>query len=88
MQETFWERFNKTHVPLGLRKREVSTEERDKLADEGKALPDGSFPIASVSDLHNAIQAFGRAGDKPKAKAHIKRRAKELGAESALPENW
>lgn len=69
-------------------KRPVSSEERSSLASAGKALPDGSFPIANESDLRNAIQAFGRAKDKSAAKAHIIKRAKALGKTSLLPESW
>lgn len=69
-------------------KRDVSTDERKKLADEGKAMPDGSYPIANVGDLENAIQAYGRASDPEKVKAHIIARAKALGATSKLPEKW
>lgn len=69
-------------------KRDVSTEERDRLADRGGALPDGSFPIANVKDLRNAIQAIGRAKDPAAAKAHIKRRAKALGKENLIPAAW
>lgn len=61
---------------------------RDELAKKGHALPDGSFPIETVSDLSNAIQAFGRADDKAKAKSHIVRRAKALGAADKLPNGW
>lgn len=68
--------------------RDFGPDERKKLAGEGKALPDGSFPIANRQDLRNAIQAYGRAGDKAKAKAHIIRRAKALGLEGLLPEGW
>lgn len=68
--------------------RDVPQGERDKLSEEGKALPDGSFPIANVDDLKNAIQAIGRAKDPEKAKAHIKKRAKALGEESLIPEDW
>ena len=58
------------------------------MAKRGLALPDGSYPISSVSDLENAVQAYGRAKDKPRAKRHIIKRAKDLGAESVLPESW
>jgi hypothetical protein len=68
--------------------REISAEERKRLADEGKALPDGSFPIANEEDLRNAIQAIGRASDPEAAKALIKRRAKDLGKEDLIPEDW
>ncbi len=69
-------------------KREFTQEERDKAAESGEALPDGSFPIKTKEDLANAIQAYGRAKDKAKAKAHIIARAKALGAEASLPEGW
>ena len=68
--------------------RDFNTEEREKLSKEGKALPDGSFPIENEKDLKNAIQAFGRAKDKDKAKKHIEKRAKELGLENLIPDNW
>jgi 8-oxo-dGTP pyrophosphatase MutT (NUDIX family) len=68
--------------------RDVSSKERDRLADEGKAMDDGSFPIANEEDLKNAIQAIGRAKDPEKAKAHIKKRAKALGKESLIPDEW
>jgi hypothetical protein len=71
-----------------LFKREFSEEERKKLADEGKALPDGSFPIVNEEDLKNAIHAYGRASDKAKAKKHIIARAKALGLTHLLPEDW
>lgn len=73
---------------LAYVKREFSQDERDKLADKGHALPDGSFPIANVGDLKNAIHAIGRAKDPAKAKAHIKARAKALGATDELPDSW
>ena len=69
-------------------KRMVSEEQRMEMADEGNALPDGSYPIANVEDLKNAIQAFGRAKDPAAAKAHIMKRAKELGQEALIPEEW
>ena len=67
---------------------ELDTEERRKLADKGEALPDGSFPIRNEQDLKDAIQSYGRANDKAEAKRWIKRRARELGAERELPEDW
>jgi hypothetical protein len=69
-------------------KRAVSDKERADLADKGHAMPDGSYPIANVSDLHNAVQAVGRAKNPEAVKQHIKRRASQLGAESALPDTW
>jgi hypothetical protein len=69
-------------------KREFSGERREELAGEGAALPDGSFPVETVEDLRNAIQAIGRAKDQNKAIAHIKRRAVALGASELLPESF
>lgn len=69
-------------------KRMYSTDEREGMAEEGMALPDGSYPIKDVEDLKNAIQAYGRAKDKPAAKAHIMKRAKDLGMEELIPEDW
>lgn len=69
-------------------KRMFSPEEREGMAKEGEALPDGSYPIANEQDLKNAIQAFGRAKDPEAAKAHIMKRAKALGLEDLIPEDW
>lgn len=62
--------------------------QRQRLAAKRQAMPDGGFPIRNVSDLKNAIQAFGRAKNKPAVKAWIKKRARELGATNLLPDNW
>jgi hypothetical protein len=68
--------------------KDLDTAERHKLADEGKALPDGSFPIRNREDLRDAVQSFGRAKDKAEAKRWIKKRARELRGEKDLPEDW
>lgn len=69
-------------------KRKFSTEERKALAESGKALSDGSFPIVNTSDLRNAISSFGRAAGKARARKHIIKRARALGATEMLPETW
>ena len=69
-------------------KRMYSREQRESMAESGEALADGSFPIADQADLENAIQAYGRAKDKEAAKAHIMKRAKELGLEDMIPQDW
>ena len=71
-----------------MAKADLSTEGRKKEAEAGEAMPDGSYPIKTKDDLHNAVQAFGRAKNKPKTKAHIKKRAKALGATEMLPKKW
>ena len=67
---------------------DLDTEERRKLADEGKAMPNGSFPIRNREDLKDAIQSYGRAKDKDATKRWITKRARELNAEKELPEDW
>ena len=69
-------------------KRDYSDAERADMADAGQAMPGGGFPIKTVADLKNAIQAFGRAKDPASAKTHIKARAAALGREDLIPENW
>lgn len=69
-------------------KREVGARERARLAKEGAALPDGSFPIANEKDLRNAIQAIGRAKDAAEARRHIRKRARALGLTRLLPKDW
>ena len=52
-------------------------------------MPNGKCPIRNSQDLKDAIKLSG-ASDMPKekVKAWIKKRAKELGLESELPEDW
>lgn len=69
-------------------KRAYNSTRRSELAEEGMALPDGSYPIVDKADLANAIQAFGRAKDPEATKAHIMKRAMALGAEDMIPESW
>jgi hypothetical protein len=68
----------------------VSKQSREQAADKGEALPDGSFPIRNVSDLKNAIKAYGRAkeSDKSKVRKHIMKRARALGHADLIPEEW
>lgn len=69
-------------------KRDFSEEQRTHLASSGKAMPDGSFPIANEEDLHNAIRLAGNASDPKAARKHIKSRARDLGCSDAIPETW
>ena len=69
---------------------DVSDKVRERLAKEGKALPDGSYPIRNVNDLKNAIKAYGRSKeeDRAKVRSHIKKQAKALGKADLIPEEW
>jgi hypothetical protein len=74
--------------PITFTKRKFTTAQRKEEAAAGHAMPDGSYPISNKKDLENAIRSWGRGGAKADVKAHIKRRAKALGAEDMIPENW
>ena len=69
-------------------KREFSGATRERMAESGTAMPDGSFPIGNRTDLMNAIRSVGRAKDYAAARAHIIRRARALNAMDMLPEDW
>jgi hypothetical protein len=69
-------------------KREFSGAARERMAEAGTAMPDGSFPIANRADLMNAIRSVGRAKNYDAAKQHIIRRARALNAMDMLPEDW
>jgi hypothetical protein len=72
---------------------DVSQKERDRLAEQGKAMPGGRFPIRNASDLANAIRAVGRVRPnteeaRAKVRRYIIKRARELGLISRLPDDW
>lgn len=69
-------------------KAKFTAADRDKLAKDKVALPDGSYPIRNAEDLANAITALGRAKDTGKARRHIIRRARALGLLDKLPDGW
>lgn len=69
-------------------KRDFSSKTRERMAQAGTAMPDGSYPIANRTDLENAIRSWGRGGAKADVKAHIISRARALGASDMIPENW
>jgi hypothetical protein len=68
----------------------ISVRARKKLADEGKALPNGSYPIRNEGDLKNAIQGYGRSkkSDRSKVRRHIMKRARALGKAELIPDEW
>jgi hypothetical protein len=68
----------------------VSRRVRERLAKEGKALPDLSYPIRNENDLRNAIQAYGRAkpGSRGTVRKHIMKQARALDRRDLIPETW
>lgn len=82
------EKLVKSMTENNIEKKDYTTAERNRMAQRGVALPDGSFPIANEQDLRNAIQSYGRAANAARAKAHIIRRARALGLTEMLPEDW
>lgn len=70
--------------------RQFTSDQRTKLAKSGAAMKDGSFPISNLGDLRNAIRAIGRANPSKRdaVKAHIRSRAKALGASNLIPSTW
>lgn len=65
----------------------VTAAERDKAHAAGNSLPDKSYPINNVAQLHAAaVLAASHHGDWQAAQALIRRRAKELGVDvTTLP---
>jgi hypothetical protein len=66
----------------------ITTDERRNAAGKGQAMPDGSYPIRSVAELRDAIQAVGRAKDPAAVRKHIMKRARALGHPEMIPEQW
>jgi hypothetical protein len=70
-------------------KADLSAEGRRKAAASGAAMQDGSYPINTKADLRKAIKAVGRGGaDHDAIRRHIVKRAKALGLEAMVPDNW
>lgn len=70
-------------------KHHFSSLERKELANKGEAMPNGKYPIRNKQDLKDAIRLSGSSNEsKTEVKEWIKKRAKELGLESELPEDW
>lgn len=69
---------------------DTSAAGRRKAASSGAAMKDGSFPISSASDIPKAVSSLGRTDEakRPAIKAHIKRRARSLGATHLIPDSW
>jgi hypothetical protein len=63
---------------------------RRELAASGLAMPDGSYPVVDVEDLHHAIRAVGRGrhDSHDAIRRHIIARAQALGVRDAIPNYW
>jgi len=62
---------------------------RELLAKEGKARPDGSYPIQNVRDVEHAVEDFGRSNGSDEDKQHIIACAQEVpGGTDKLPADW
>lgn len=74
---------------VGEERAKYNADDRKKMAANGQAMPDGSYPIADKEDLQNAIHAVGRgSGSHMAIRKHIVKRAKALGATDMIPADW
>lgn len=70
-------------------KAKYDADDLKRMAGNGQAMDDQSYPIADREDLTRAIRAVGRGGaDHDAIRRHILSRAKALGATSEIPDNW
>lgn len=72
-----------------IAKADLSAAGRKKAAASGAAMKDGSYPIQTKADLRKAIRAVGRGNaDHSAIRKHIIKRARALGLEAMVPDNW
>lgn len=72
-----------------IAKAKYDADDLKRMAANGEAMENESYPIADRADLEDAIHAVGRGGASHDAiRRHIERRAKALGASSMIPDNW
>lgn len=66
--------------------KDYPAETRRRMAKEGRAMPDGSFPIADCGDAEDAIRAQGRApaAKRGAVRSFIRRRVKALGCSGSI----
>lgn len=70
-------------------KAKYNADDLKRMAANGQAMKDESYPIADKEDLTRAIRAVGRGGASHDAiRRHVIARAKALGASSEIPDNW
>lgn len=71
-----------------MARREFSEKERQRLASQGKALEDGSYPQPDCDAVRRAIRAYGRApaSHRHKLAVLIRRRNDQLSCGHELEE--
>jgi hypothetical protein len=71
---------------------EIPHEERMRLAADGQAMPDGSYPTPDDQPayLEHAFQAYGRETEaqQPALRRYLVRRAVALGRCDLVPDDW
>jgi len=67
---------------------DLSAAARHLAAAEGDALPDGSYPVRDLDELHKAIHAVGRSKHPVEVRRYLIRRAHELGHPELIPPIW
>jgi hypothetical protein len=65
-----------------------SADQKAEMAKDGKAMPDGSYPIDSPDDLDTAIRAANAPGAGDKVRRHVIRQANRVGLPQRIPPNW
>lgn len=74
---------------VDLAKAKYDAADLKRMAANGQAMKDESYPIADREDLDRAIRAVGRGGAEHDAiRRHVISRAKSLGASSDIPDTW
>lgn len=68
--------------------RDYTAKERRRMGTEGRAMPDGSFPIGDCSDAEKAIHAQGRAKDQAAVVSFIKKRVRALRCSGQIFEKY
>jgi hypothetical protein len=68
---------------------DLSSEARQKAAQDGAAMPDGSYPTRDCEELKHAIQAYGReTGNRSDLKRYLIHRSVVLGCTEHIPDEW
>ena len=73
-----------------LVKAKYNADDLHRMAGNGHAMPDESYPIEDAEDVHNAVHAVGRGENNSHAaiRRHVIARAKALGESAQIPDTW